>query len=152
MAELRMSEHQKTQPVKPVSWNCAHCITRWHLQRFCSCCVPLSLVPPPCCLFFTQASLCWTICRPGISLSWLSAPHSRCFGSESASSWRFSLSSGLSLSLCVCLFPCSYLCKWCAWALPLVFFDILLVPYSLLYCSFWGFFPIKAANMLLISP
>lgn len=88
--------------------HCAHCITRWHLHRFCSCCVPLSLslslVPPPCCLFFTQASLCWTIFRPGISLSWLSAPHSRCFGSESSSSWRFSLSSGLSLSLCECVY------------------------------------------------
>lgn len=76
----------------------------------------------------TRASLFWTIDHPGsyLSPSWLSVPHSRCFGSGSLSCRRFSLSP-LSLhcvhvahvSLClspVCLFHFSYLCEWCAWA------------------------------------
>lgn len=81
-------------------------------------CAFLSLVSP----LFTQASLCWISGHPGTHLS-----------------LSLSLSTGFlgfipdvfNLDLCppgdsafppfLLLFPFPYLCKWCAWALPLVF-------------------------------
>lgn len=81
-------------------------------------CAFLSLVSP----LFTQASLCWISGHPGTHLS-----------------LSLSLSTGFlgfipdvfNLDLCPpgdsafppfsLLFPFPYLCKWCAWALPLVF-------------------------------
>ncbi len=85
-----------------------------HLSNPLFVCCPTSTWVSKLCahLSLVLLSLCWTIGRPGTSLSlpWLSMPHSGSFGSGSSSSRSFCLSSCLSvcmLSVCLSLPLCA---------------------------------------------